>query len=345
MVSTSKLLFFRLPAFDYRHGDIFLRESAIHAEHALRLFLRVLISCMGRVALLPEELRSPQKQPRTHFPPDDVPPLIEQQRQVAIRLNPISKRVPNDGLRRRPNDQRFLELRTTSMGDDCDFRRKTLDVFRFFLKKTFWNEERKICVLVPRFLEHAVKSLLHFFPDRVAVRSNDHAAFDGCVICQFCCGNHIGIPSRVVFTALGDLCFGHNLAIIALAYNGFLRRCDGKRYRRAAVHNGFRRSYRETVHTGRRPYSQLRQGPWRPWRAAVYPRHLSNHVSWPPLDDTPIQRLRLRGGYQRTFPLPSETWSDRLICCLPSSNVDGLRLGSSAVGGRGRQMRRGDRFA
>src|SRR5215831_14549152 len=141
MVSSSKLFFFRLPAFDHRHADIFLRESAVNAEHALSLFLRVLISCMGRVALLPEEFCSAQKQPRTHFPPDDVAPLIDQQRQVPIRLNPISKRVPNDGLRGRPNDQRLFELRTTTMGDNGDFRRKTLDVFRFFLKKTFWNEE------------------------------------------------------------------------------------------------------------------------------------------------------------------------------------------------------------
>src|SRR5262249_51311030 len=124
MMSTSKLFFLSLLAFDHRQGDIFLGESAVNTKHSQRLFLRVLIRRMRRVPLLPEELRSPQKQPRTHFPPDDVAPLVDQQRQIPIRLNPISKRVPNDGLRRRPNDQRLFELRTTTMSYDRDFRRK-----------------------------------------------------------------------------------------------------------------------------------------------------------------------------------------------------------------------------
>src|ERR1700678_4050954 len=37
------------------------------------------------VALLPEELSVPEERPRTHFPSDDVCPLVKKQRQVPVR--------------------------------------------------------------------------------------------------------------------------------------------------------------------------------------------------------------------------------------------------------------------
>src|SRR5262245_42961985 len=98
------------------------------------------------MAFLPQELGRSQKQPRPHVPANDVTPLIDQQRPVSIRLDPVPKRIPDDRFRRRPNDQRFFQLRPSSMSDDGNFRRKPLHMLGFFLKKTFRNKKREISV-------------------------------------------------------------------------------------------------------------------------------------------------------------------------------------------------------
>src|SRR5262245_6305653 len=82
------------------------------------------------------------------------------------------------------------------------------------------NKEGEIGILVSGFLEHSVQCLLHLFPYGVTVRANDHAAFNWRIICQFRGGNHVGVPSGVVFAALRNLRFGHNLRIIACPEGG-----------------------------------------------------------------------------------------------------------------------------
>ena len=134
---------------------------------------------MRGVAFLPEKLRRAQEQSRTHFPADDIGPLIDQQRQVAIRLNPVAIRIPDDRFGRRPHDQRLFQFLPAGMRNDRDFRSKAFDVLRFLLQKALRNEHREVGILMPGLLEHAVESLLHLFPDRIAIRTNDHAALDG----------------------------------------------------------------------------------------------------------------------------------------------------------------------
>ena len=102
------------------------------------------------------------------------------------------------------------------MRDNSHFGGESLNVLRFLLKKAFRYEEREICVLMAGFLEHAVQCLLHLFPYGVTVGPDDHAALNRRVIREFRSGDHVGVPSGKVFAALGDLCFGHNLPIIAL---------------------------------------------------------------------------------------------------------------------------------
>src|SRR5438309_817019 len=81
----------------------------------------------------------------------------------------------------------------------------------FLLKKTLGYEEGEICILMTCFLEHAIERLLHLFPNRIAVWPDDHAALHWGIVRQFRCGNDVGIPPGVVFGALADLRFGHNL--------------------------------------------------------------------------------------------------------------------------------------
>ena len=77
--------------FDDRHGHLRLGEVGIHVEHFHRLFAGLGLGGVGRVALLPEKLGRAEKHPRPHLPADDVGPLVNQDRQVAIRLHPFAR--------------------------------------------------------------------------------------------------------------------------------------------------------------------------------------------------------------------------------------------------------------
>ena len=65
-------------------------------------------SIMGRVALLPKEFRRTKEQPRAHLPAHHIGPLVDQQRQVAMALDPAREGVADDGLRGRAHNQRLL---------------------------------------------------------------------------------------------------------------------------------------------------------------------------------------------------------------------------------------------
>ena len=73
----------------------------------------------------------------------------------------------------------------------------------------------KVGILVPRFLEHPVESLLHLLPDGVAIRADDHAALDGRVVGEFGGSNNVGVPAGIVFRALRNLHFSHRFWMIA----------------------------------------------------------------------------------------------------------------------------------
>ena len=129
--------------------------------------------------------------------------------QVAIRLNPVAVRIPDDRFGRRPDDQRLFKLLATGVRHDRNFGSKAFHVLGFLLKKALRNEHREIRVLMPGFLEHAVERLLHFFPDGIAIGTNDHAALDWRVFGEFCGGDNVGIPAGIIVCALRDFHFCH----------------------------------------------------------------------------------------------------------------------------------------
>jgi len=67
-------------------------------EDPQRLGQRLVFSLMRGVPLLPEELPCAQEEARTEFPAHDVGPLVVEQRQVAVGLDPAGVRRPDDGL-------------------------------------------------------------------------------------------------------------------------------------------------------------------------------------------------------------------------------------------------------
>src|SRR5690606_2793306 len=90
----------RLPAEDRRHRHPVVHEVAIDAEHPPRLFLGLRFGRVRGVPLLPQELRSAEEEPRAHLPADHVRPLVDQEREIAVALDPLREHRIDDRLRR-----------------------------------------------------------------------------------------------------------------------------------------------------------------------------------------------------------------------------------------------------
>ena len=187
----------------------------------MRFFLRFLLRRMGGVPFLPEELGRAQEQPGAHLPADDVAPLIDEQRQIAIALDPVLVGVPDDRLGGGPDDQRLFELGVgiddqpfagdrlePMMRDDGAFLGEALGHLLFLGEERLGDEQRKVGVDVAGVLEHAVEGPLHLLPDGVAVRLDDHAAAHVGVLRQAGVLDDVEIPLRVIVAAFGDR-FGH----------------------------------------------------------------------------------------------------------------------------------------
>ena len=72
-----------------RDGEVIAREGLVDAQHLFGLLAGLRLGLVRGMAFLPEELRGAQEQAGPHFPADDVRPLVDQDRQVAVRLHPF----------------------------------------------------------------------------------------------------------------------------------------------------------------------------------------------------------------------------------------------------------------
>ena len=98
ILGTCEALCLALHTLDHGHCHIVLSEVGIHIQHLLSLCYCLFLSGMSRMTFLPQELCSAKEQACTHLPAHHVSPLIHQDRQIAITLDPVLIGVPNDGL-------------------------------------------------------------------------------------------------------------------------------------------------------------------------------------------------------------------------------------------------------
>ena len=134
------------------------------------------------------------EEPRAHLPADDVGPLVDEQRQVAVALDPLGVHRVDDRLGGGPDDQRLLQLLAAAVGHHRHLRGEPFDVLRLPRHEALWDEQREIGVLVPGVLEHLVQRLLHLLPDGVAVRPDNHAPTDRAIIGELSPGNDLVVP-------------------------------------------------------------------------------------------------------------------------------------------------------
>ena len=72
-------------------------------------------------------------------------------------------------------------------------------------EERLWYEQREVCVLRTRLLEHLVKLVLHLLPDSVAVRLDYHAAAHGRLLGQVGLGHQVVVPLAVVVSPFGQV--------------------------------------------------------------------------------------------------------------------------------------------
>src|SRR5215467_5962354 len=123
---------------------------------------------MNSMALLPKKFSRPQKQTRPHFPTDNVCPLIDQDWQIAVGLDPSRVACADDRFRSGPDHKRFCQ-RTgwlhfsisihfqASVRDDGAFLGEAFNVFRFLREITQRNEKREVSIAMTSRAKHGVE--------------------------------------------------------------------------------------------------------------------------------------------------------------------------------------------
>ncbi len=172
----------RLAPGNDRNGGFVDGEIRIDLQHLPRFRFRFLERGVRGVPLLPEKFQRAQEEFGAQLPAHHAVPLIDQHRQIAVRLDPFRVCVADDRFRRRADHQRLFQLFSAADCDHRQFGRKSRHVRLFFFDEAARNQQRKRGVDVTRGLEPAIKRLLDIFPERPAVRPHNHASAHGRVV-------------------------------------------------------------------------------------------------------------------------------------------------------------------
>ena len=200
-----KLFLFRLPAREYGDGEASLGEFLINAEHLHRLFHRLLFGGVGGMALLPQKFAGPEEGAGGLFPPHDVRPLVDEDGQIAVGLQPLGIHFTENRLACRADDEGLGERFAAADRHDRNFRRKSFDVLRLARHIAVRDKQREIGILMPRRLDARVQLLLDVFPDGVTVRTDYHRTLDGAVIDEFRLDDDVRIPTGKIRFNIRDL--------------------------------------------------------------------------------------------------------------------------------------------
>src|SRR6201987_4397356 len=110
------------------YGSFIPRKIRINVPHLSRFRFRLFGGGMSGVTLLPEEFEGAQEKLRAKLPAHHAVPLIDQNRKIAVGLDPLRIGVTDDRFGRGPNHQRFVKLFATTVRYDSKLRRKPCHV-------------------------------------------------------------------------------------------------------------------------------------------------------------------------------------------------------------------------
>jgi hypothetical protein len=80
------------------NGERLVEAVPVDAEHLQGLLTRLAGRSVDGVALLPEKLGGAQKGPGDHLPAHDVAPLVYEEGQIPVALDPVPVEVADDAL-------------------------------------------------------------------------------------------------------------------------------------------------------------------------------------------------------------------------------------------------------
>lgn len=219
-VGAGELFGFGFAAFDDGYGEDVFGEVCVDVEHAEGFFAGLLGGFVGGVAFLPEELGGAEEEAGAHFPAHDVAPLVDQDGEVAVALDPLGVHVADDGFGGGADDEGFFEgtagaeaftggvFFELGVGDDGALHGEAFDVLGFLGEEGLGNEEGEVGVDVAGVFEAAVEVALDAFPDGEAIGLDDHATADGGVVGELGGFDDVEVPLGVVCGAGFDV-FGH----------------------------------------------------------------------------------------------------------------------------------------
>ncbi len=153
--------------FDDGHGHELLSEGFIDIEHLAGFDPGFFCCGMGGVAFLPEEFCGAEKEACAHFPADDVGPLVDEDGEIAVALDPLGVELADDGLAGGADDEWLFEGGgraedtigpgfEAGMGDDRALFGKAIHMSSLFLEVAHGNEEGEVSVFVASVLKHFV---------------------------------------------------------------------------------------------------------------------------------------------------------------------------------------------
>ena len=151
------------------------------------------------MAFLPEKFRRAEEDTRPELPTDDIRPLVQEEGQVAVALNPACHDLAEEGLAGWPHDDWLFKPPPACMGDDGKLGAEPGDVLGLFAHVALRDEQRQVDVLGPGRLDPLIDLGLDALPEGVAVGTDDHGAPDGAILGELGLGQDVLVPLGEIF--------------------------------------------------------------------------------------------------------------------------------------------------
>ncbi len=175
---------------NYGHSHVISCKLSIKINHLHSAVFRLFRRCVSAVPFLPKEFSGTQEHTCAHLPAHHIRPLVTQQREITIAVNPVLVCSPDYCFRCRANykflfkacgriDNDTITVRIvleSIMCHNSTFLGKALYMLCLSAQKRFRDKQWEISVLHTSLLEHPVKLLLHFLPNGVSVWFDYHTS-------------------------------------------------------------------------------------------------------------------------------------------------------------------------
>src|SRR5829696_5857609 len=171
------------------------------------------------MALLPQELGRTKKWAGHLLPAQHVAPLVYEDGQVAVALDPVPVKVADDALGGRADIKNLFELFASSYRYPGELGVEAFDVLGLFFEVALGDEEGEVGVLVAGYLEAPIQVALDAFPDREPVRTNSESPPYRPVICELGHPDQLQVPPARILALFRKLLY-------RLDHERLLSRCE-----------------------------------------------------------------------------------------------------------------------